>query len=80
MAKTASLTADDLIPAKVRPRAASRQRGVTASDEYVALQFRMPPDEVQQFRLYAVQNGMKYNEFLRHLLAHYENTQGRKKA
>lgn len=64
MAKGVAVTADDLIPAKTRQDAATRQRGVTASAELIPMQFRMPPEFAQAFRMEAVKRGMKYNELL----------------
>ena len=64
MAKGIAVTADDLIPTKTRNVAAARQRGVTPSAELVPMQFRMPPEFAQAFRMEAVKRGMKYNELL----------------
>ncbi len=64
MAKGVAVTADDLIPTKTRQQTASRQRGVIPSSELIPMQFRMPPDFAQAFRLEAVKRGMKYNELL----------------
>jgi hypothetical protein len=64
MAKGVAVTADDLIPAKTRQQAASRQRGVVPSAELIPMQFRMSPEFAQAFRMEAVKRGMKYNELL----------------
>ena len=64
MAKGVAVTADDLIPARTRNETAARQRGVTPSAELIPMQFRMPPDFAQAFRMEAVKRGMKYNELL----------------
>ena len=64
MAKAVAVTADDLAPTKERVKTAMRQRGVVPSAELVPMQFRMPPDFAQAFRLEAVKRGMKYNELL----------------
>jgi hypothetical protein len=77
MAKTATLTGNDLAPAKVRPQGAARQRGVTASSEYVPLQFRMPPDAVKQFKREALELDMKYNEFLLFLLSSFQENKSK---
>lgn len=77
MAKTATLSGSDLAPAKVRPLGAARQRGVTASSEYVPLQFRMPPDVVKQFKREAFEQDMKYNEFLIFLFTFFKENQGK---
>lgn len=64
MAKAVAVTAADLEPAKPRPQAATRQRGVTASAELVPLQFRMPPEFVRAFKQAALDRGLKLNELL----------------
>lgn len=64
MAKGVAVTAGDLVPAKTRQETASRQRGVTPSAELIPMQFRMPPEFAQAFRMEAVRRGMKYNELL----------------
>ncbi len=64
MAKPVAVTADDLAPAKSRQQTAMRQRGVVPSAELVPMQFRMPPDFAQAFRMEAVRRNMKYNELL----------------
>jgi len=64
MAKGVAVTADDLIPARTRQEAATRQRGVTPSAELIPMQFRMPPEFAHAFRMEAVKRGMKYNELL----------------
>jgi hypothetical protein len=64
MAKPVAVTADDLAPVKSRQQTAMRQRGVVPSAELVPMQFRMPPDFAQAFRMEAVRRNMKYNELL----------------
>jgi hypothetical protein len=64
MPKAVSLTSDDLLPAKGRPHAATRQRGVVPSAELVPMQFRMTPDFAIAFRTEAAKRDMKYNELL----------------
>lgn len=64
MAKTVSLSGDDLTPAKVRQASAARQRGVVPSSEYVPMQFRMPPEFSKAFKQAALDRGMKLNELL----------------
>jgi len=64
MAKPVAVTSDDLVPAKSRQQTAMRQRGVVPSAELVPMQFRMPPDFAQAFRMEAVRRNMKYNELL----------------
>ena len=78
MAKAAQLSGDDLIPAKVRPLAATRQRGVVPSAELVPIQFRMPPEFVRAFKQEALDRNMKLNELLNAVFT--ENMKGRKKA
>jgi hypothetical protein len=65
MAKTQALQGNDLVPAKVRPSSATRQRGVVPSDELIPMQFKMPPDFVRAFKIQAASNGMKLNELLK---------------
>jgi hypothetical protein len=65
MAKAVALTSDDLVTAPIRrPQTATRQRGVVPSAELVPMQFRMPPDFADAFRMEAVKRRMKYNELL----------------
>jgi hypothetical protein len=65
MAKTQALNSEDLLPAKVRPRSATRQRGVVPSAELIPMQFKMPPEFVRAFKIQAASNGMKLNELLK---------------
>ena len=65
MAKTQALNSDDLLPAKIRPRSATRQRGVVPSAELIPMQFKMPPEFVRAFKMQAASNGMKLNELLK---------------
>jgi hypothetical protein len=71
MAKPVAVSADDLAPTKERQRTAMRQRGVVPSDELVPMQFRMPPDFAQAFRMEAVKRSMKYNELLKACFQHF---------
>lgn len=66
MAKTQALDGKDLAPAKPFTQSATRQRGVVPSAELVPLQFKMPPDFVQEFKLAALNHKMKLNEFLKY--------------
>jgi hypothetical protein len=65
MAKTQALQSDDLLPAKVRPKSAGRQRGVVPSAELIPMQFKMPPDFARAFKVAAANHGMKLNELLK---------------
>jgi hypothetical protein len=65
MAKTQTLQSDDVLPAKARPKSATRQRGVVPSAELVPMQFKMPPDFVHAFKVEAANNDMKLNELLK---------------
>jgi hypothetical protein len=66
MAKTQALDGNDLAPVKPRTQSATRQRGVVPSTELVPLQFKMPPEFVQGFKLAALNHRMKLNEFLKY--------------
>jgi hypothetical protein len=78
MAKAVQLSGDDLIPAKVRPLAATRQRGVVPSAELVPMQFKMPPEFARAFKQEALDRNMKLNELLNAIFT--ESMKGRKKA
>jgi hypothetical protein len=65
MAKTQALQSDDLLPAKLRPKSAGRQRGVVPSAELIPMQFKMPPDFVRAFKIEAASHSMKLNELLK---------------
>jgi hypothetical protein len=72
MAKPVALTAEDLTTTPARkPAAATRQRGAVPSAELVPMQFRMPPDFAQAFRMEAVKRKMKYNELLQACFQHF---------
>jgi hypothetical protein len=71
MAKAVAVTAADLAPTKERQKSAMRQRGVVPSAELVPMQFRMPPEFAQAFRLAAVERNMKYNELLNACFQHF---------
>ena len=72
MAKAVALTSDDLVTLPThRPQAATRQRGAVPSAELVPMQFRMPPDFADAFRLEAVKRRMKYNELLQACFAEF---------
>jgi hypothetical protein len=64
MAKAVSLDSSDLAPVRTQTPSASRQRGVTASAEYVPLQFKLPPEFVKAFKQTALDRDMKLNELL----------------
>jgi len=65
MAKTQALDGNDLAPAKPRTQSATRQRGVVPSAEFVPMQFKMPPEFVKAFKVYAASHGLKLNELLK---------------
>jgi predicted HicB family RNase H-like nuclease len=65
MAKTVSLSGDDLTPTKVRQESAARQRGVVPSAEFVPMQFRMSPEFARAYKQAALDHGMKLNELLK---------------
>jgi hypothetical protein len=46
------------------PRTTRRQRGQVPSDSLVPIQFRMPPDFVQEFKQEALSRGLKLNDLL----------------
>jgi hypothetical protein len=72
MAKPVAVTSDDLMTSPIRrPQAATRQRGAVPSAELVPMQFRMPPDFADAFRLEAVKRRMKYNELLQACFQHF---------
>ena len=64
MAKPTAVTPADLIPTKARQEATMRARGIIPSAELTPMQFRMPPDFANAFRVEATKRGLKYNEFL----------------
>lgn len=64
MARTIPLNGGDLVPAKLRPTNATRQRGVVPTADLVPLQFRMPPSFVKAFKQAALDHDMKLNELL----------------
>lgn len=75
MAKPVAVTAADLTLTTARkPPAATRQRGAVPSAELVPMQFRMPPDFAQAFRMEAVRRNMKYNELLQACFQHFIKT------
>ena len=65
MAKTLALNGADLMNAKPRQDSATRQRGVVPSAELVPMQFKMPPEFVRDFKVYAASNGLKLNALLK---------------
>ena len=69
MAKTLSLDSNDLAPVKTLPRSAGHQRGIVPSSEFVAMQFRMPPDFAKQFKQVALDHDLKLNELLKECFA-----------
>jgi hypothetical protein len=76
MAKAVAVTSDDLMTEQPR-RTATRQRGAVPSAELVPMQFRMPPDFADAFRLEAVKRRMKYNELLQVCFQHFIKTDPR---
>jgi hypothetical protein len=72
MPKAVSITADDLTPARTKPKAAARQRGEVSSADLVPIQFRMPPDFVRQFKQAALDDNMKLNELLKVIFHEYQ--------
>jgi hypothetical protein len=72
MPKAVSITADDLTPARTKPKAAARQRGEVPSADLVPIQFRMPPDFVRQFKQAALDDNMKLNELLKVIFHEYQ--------
>lgn len=69
MAKSTSLSSDDLMIKSLNTSGASPQRGatekLTPSAELVPIQFRMPPDFVRAFKQEALNRDEKLNEFLK---------------
>ncbi len=78
-AKSLSISADDFAPSKAPPLAATRQRGVTASDELASLGFKLPPDFIHSFKRAALSRRMKLNEFLIYLFREFEKAENREK-
>lgn len=77
MAKPQALGTTDLIPAKVRAITSARQRGLVPSAELVPMQFRMPPDFAKEFKLEAVNRGVKLNELLKECFAALKSPRNR---
>ena len=71
MAKPKTLTGDELNVAPIRPRGATRQRGVTPSAHFVPLQFRLRDEVVMQFKMAALKRRMKLNQLLEHMLEEF---------
>ena len=72
MAKTQSLDSDDLIVTPPNNRSATEQRRAkTPTAELVPMQFRMPPDFAQAFKMEAVKRRMKMNELLQACFAEF---------
>jgi hypothetical protein len=71
MAKTFSLGAADLNPAKPRAQSMMRQRGVVPSAELIALQFKMTPEFVKAFKQAALDRNLKLNELLNECFQHF---------
>jgi hypothetical protein len=76
-AKSLSISADDFTPSKASPLSATRQRGVTASHEFVSLGFKLPPDFIHHFKRAALNRRMKLNEFLIYLFREFEKSENR---
>jgi hypothetical protein len=72
-----AVNADDIAPSRTRPIAATRQRGVTASDELVSLGFKLEPGFIQDFKRGALDRGMKLNEFLIYLFREFAKSENR---
>lgn len=73
-AKSLLIAAGDIAPSKTAPLSATRQRGVTASDEFVSLGFKLPPDLIHRFKRAALDRRMKLNEFLIFLFSEFEKS------
>jgi hypothetical protein len=71
-AKTLAVSADDIAVTKAPPPSATRQRGVTDTDELVSLGFKLPSDIVHQFKRAALDRNMKLNEFLIFLFREFQ--------
>lgn len=63
MAKTVSLTAEDLTAAPA-PRSASKQRGVSSSADLVPLQFKVEPEFARAFKQAALDRGLSLKDFM----------------
>ena len=74
-AKSLSVAAGDITPRNNPPMSATRQRGVTASDELVSLGFKLPPGLVHRFKRAALDRRMKLNEFLVFMFSEFEKSQ-----
>jgi hypothetical protein len=72
-----AVSADDIVPRRVPPLAATRQRGVTASDELISLGFKLEPAFIRDFKQGALDNGMKLNEFLIYLFREFGKSKNR---
>ena len=73
MAKSMELTADDLTVKSPKNTSATPQRGETPksvpSAELVPMQFRMPPEFVDDFKAEALKRRMKLNGLLKYCFA-----------
>jgi hypothetical protein len=72
MPKAVAITANDLTPARTKPKAAARQRGEVPSAALVPIQFRMSPDFVRDFKQAALDADMKLNELLKVIFHEYQ--------
>jgi hypothetical protein len=72
-----AISASDIAPRNTRPLSATRQRGVTASDELVSLGFKLEPGFIQDFKRAALDKGMKLNEFLTYLFREFAKVENR---
>ncbi len=72
-----AISASDIAPRNTRPLSATRQRGVTASDELVSLGFKLEPAFIQDFKRAALDKGMKLNEFLIYLFREFAKVENR---
>ena len=73
-AKSLGVVAEDIAPNHTPPLSATRQRGVSASDEFMSLGFKLPPDVVHRFKRAALDKRMKLNEFLVFIFSEFEKS------
>ena len=79
MAKSMSLSSDDLMVKSPKNTSATPQRGEaekTPSAELVPMQFRMAPDFAQSFKEEALRRRMKLNVFLKYCFAELLKSEG----
>jgi hypothetical protein len=74
MAKTVSLSSDDLNPKKPNSQSSTEQRGDKPEKEkLIPLQFKMPRPWVKEFKLAAAENELKLNELLKECFTAFMN-------